>query len=203
MAGTGTKRRAKTGKAAFARAVKRLAGIYRAEGASEKACAALSAVHAAAVRAAMDTLGECDLRATRQGIVLTAADGSSWTLLYPYGLEEYAAEGMPLPEGARPGVLDCFYFQVCEAAANLRALARALSRFPLVRAWGLMPDKNEFAYADARALLQEVVRRIRDEGGAARYLRKGMAAGEGPVPLRMVAEVKGLWQDWIEGRVAL
>ncbi|MBC7106238.1 MAG: hypothetical protein H5T97_09880 [Firmicutes bacterium] len=196
-------RRAKTGKAAFARAVKRLAGIYRAEGASEKACAALSAVHAAAVRAAVDTLGECGLRVTRHGVVLIARDGSSWILLYPYGLEEYVTEGMPLPEGARPGILDCFYFQVCEAAATLRALARAVSCFPLVRAWGLVPEEGGFVYVDARALLREMIRYIRNKGGAAAYLRKGMAAGEGPVPLRMAAEVKGLWRDWIEGRVAL
>jgi len=207
MAGTEAKKRGgKTGKAALARAAKRLAALWEAwneETGPEslpRLGTALYSVHAAAVRAAMDELEDGRLVVMRRGIALAFPEGTAWVFLFPYALEAYVAEGTPLPPGARAAALDVFYLDLPHAALELRALGRALSsrRFGPARIRGLW--EGEYVTVDARAFLAALLREIRKAGSPARWLRR--AAGGGPAPLKLAAEMSGFWKDWVEGRAA-
>jgi hypothetical protein len=197
----------KTGKAALAQAAKRLAAVW--ESWDEKAGpeslprlkAALHYVHAAAVRAAADEFEDCRIVGMRHGMALAFPEGAAWVFLYPYALEDYLAEGAPLPPGARIAALDVFYVDLAHAALELRSLVRAVSsrKFGPVRARGLW--QGEFITVDARAWLASLAREIREAGSPARWLRKVTRGA--PVDLEAARQAACLWKDWVDGRAAL
>lgn len=192
---------AKTGKARFVKAAKRLEKLvgdkdFIPEEDRERVKSALWETMVAAVQARLDAVGG-EVFSNKWGLALVT-DGRACVFTFSAALEDYARSGFPLPDGAEGGGLFVFAVFVEDEAFNvLPHLARALSVFQGAYVMGVC-KKGEFVQIDAAPLIRRLLRRIAKAGGAERFLK-----AEGVRDVDVFRSLKQLWRDHCEGRVVL
>ena len=139
-------------------------------------------------------------------VVVTRPDGGAKAFVWAPQLPMYAGAGFPLPEDAeqKDAGLVVVGLEVGADFTHLaRHLGRALACFSWVTLTGVEPSTGRYGAADARENLRRLARGIAEHKSPANLVREASKSTGEPLDLDLLRDLRGFWEDFCEGRVAL
>jgi hypothetical protein len=199
-------REAKGAKAALARAIGRLQKLWPWDGELPEEAVRLTAeILAAAVQSNLEA-GADVFYVEPHAVVAVHQGGGTKVFVWAPHLEEYADAGFPLPEGVDPGNAELLVVGLeigIDFTALARPLGRALARFAAVTLTGIDPQTGRYGAADAKENLRRMARAIVRHKGPAGLVREASRNTGEPLDLDLLRDLRGFWEDFCRGRVAL
>jgi len=205
VTGKTKKREAKGAKAALARAIRRLQKLWPWEEVPEEAVRLTAEILAAAVQSNLEAGAEV-FYVEPCAVVAAYPSGNAKVFVWAPHLQEYADAGFPLPEGIEPGKAELLVVGLevgIDFTALARPLGRALARFPWVTLTGIDPQTGKYGAADAQENLRRMAQAIARHKGPANLVREASKNTGEPLDLDLLLDLRGFWEDFCRGRVAL